>query len=393
MPWHTNNIMDQRTEFALKALTTENFRALCKEYAISPKTGYKWKQRLLEHGLAGLQEESRRPESSPKALGEEEVCRIVRIKQAHPTWGARKIREIYMRGYGEAASESSFKRVLERAGMVEKRRARKVKEGGRLATGRVAKEPNEVWTIDFKGWWYDPEGRCNPLTVRDEYSRYVLDVRHLADGKGRTVQACLERLFELHGLPQCIRSDNGSPFASATAVLGLSRLSAWWLALGIDLERSRPGCPQDNGGHERMHLDIARELQSCNSLAGRTRQAGFDVWRRTFNEERPHEALGMKCPAEVYSQSPRSFTGAPQQLVYEGMDSRRVNSVGLMRYEGGIYMISTTLGGWDVGLKPLENSSVEVYFCRLLLGHIRPQTASFIPANKVKRNQKVEVAN
>lgn len=390
MPWKDLNIMNQKMEFVLKAQRTDNFRALCREYGISPKTGYKWMQRMLTGGLEGLDDRSRRPCGSPEALAEDVVCRIVRLKERHRGWGPRKIRELYRRQWGQAPSESSFKRVLERAGMVEKRRVRKAAETGRVASGRVAAEPNSVWTIDFKGWWYDPEGRCNPLTVRDEFSRYVLDVRHLADGKGDSVRACLERLFERHGLPQCIRSDNGAPFASPTGLLGLSRLSAWWLALGIDLERNRPGCPQDNGGHERMHLDIKRELQLCGGKAGASRQADFDVWRRVFNEERPHESLGMRFPAEVYRASERKFDGTPEKLEYGGMDSRRIRNSGLIQYEGRQYQISQALRGWDVGIKPRADETAEIYFCTLRLGDIEPATASFIPAIKVKKNQKVE---
>src|SRR5262249_36320164 len=156
--------------------------------------------------------------------------------------------------------------------------------------GKKASAANEVWTVDFKGWWYGAQGgRCEPLTVRDEFSRYVLDLRALPDASMKTVRAAFERLFERSGLPGAIRSDNGSPFANVTGVLGLTQLSAWWVALGIDLERGRPGCPQDNGAHERLHLDIGKELEA--KRLGE-QQAVLDQWRRSFNEERPHEALG-----------------------------------------------------------------------------------------------------
>jgi putative transposase len=155
--------------------------------------------------------------------------------------------------------------------------------------------------VDFKGWWYDRHRRCNPVTVRDEYTRYVLELRAVPDAKTETVQACFERLFERHGLPGVIRSDNGPPFACSHALLGSTRLSVWWLANGVDLERSRSGCPQDNGGHERMHRDIAGELEGSPY---EERQAALETWRREFNEERPHEALGMKTPAEIYVHRP-----------------------------------------------------------------------------------------
>ena len=243
-------------------MRTLNFRALCQEYGISAKTGYKWKERFLREGLAGMKEESRRPKSHSEQLPEEELCEIVRLKLGHLSWGARKIRELYLRRHGEVASESIFKRVLERAWLTHKRRRRRSSETGRLCSGRRAAAANEVWTVDFKGWWRSWGRRCEPLTVRDEHSRYVLEVRALADARAETVRKSFECLFEGQGLPGAIRSDNGAPFASVHALLGLSRLSAWWVALGIDLERGRPGHPQDNAAHERMHKDISHEIQA-----------------------------------------------------------------------------------------------------------------------------------
>lgn len=375
MPWTPQSVMNQRTEFALKALQTDNFRALCREYGISAKVGYKWKQRFLEQGLEGMNEKSRRPRSSPEALGEEVVCRMVRLKERHRHWGPKKIREVYLRQWGEAPSESSFKRVLERCGLTEKRVRREVKETGRIASGRKATAPNEIWTVDFKGWWHDAQGRCEPLTVRDEYSRYLLELRAMVNARTETVQACFERLFERHGLPGAIRSDNGAPFASPNGPLGLSRLSAWWLANGIDLERSRPGCPQDNGGHERLHRDIANELEGVDH---HERQAAFETWRREFNEERPHEALGMRTPAELYRASERSWSGTPGELSYPQMSVRKVTRTGTIRYEAESIFISQALSGWQVGLLARKDGNLDVYFSRLLLGQLEPESAAFI---------------
>src|SRR5436190_23923514 len=177
MPWKKTEPMEQRIEFALRAMRTLNFRALCQEYGISAKTGYKWKERFLRDGVRGMEEQSRRPRSSPEQLPEEVVCEMVRLKLAHLNWGPRKIRELYLRRHGEVASESTFKRVLERVGLTQKRRRRRAPEAGRLSTGREAAALNEVWTVDFKGWWRNGDKRCEPLTVRDEYSRYLLEVR------------------------------------------------------------------------------------------------------------------------------------------------------------------------------------------------------------------------
>lgn len=241
-----------------------------------------------------------------------------------------------------------------------------------MFSGRKAKTPNEIWTVDFKGWWYGANGqRCEPLTVRDECTRYVLELRAVADASTQTIRACFERLFEQHGQPGAIRSDNGVPFASSVGVLGLSKLSAWWVALGIDLERSRPGCPQDNGGHERLHLDIERELR------GEEQQASFDEWRRTFNEQRPHEALGMKCPAELYEPSKRKYEGTPQDLSYPGMEPRRVKTNGEICYENQLVFISSSLSGWSVGLESCGERKYNVHFAQLLLGQLDQTTAGF----------------
>jgi putative transposase len=367
--------MNQRTEFVLRAMKADNFRELCREYEISPKTGYKWRERFLEYGLSGLGELSRRPKSSPGGLDEAEVCEIIRLKQRHRYWGPRKIRKVYERFHEEVPSESSFKRVLERAGLVEPRRLRARRPSGRLFSGRKAQAPNEVWTVDFKGWWHVPgDKRCEPLTVRDEFSRYVLELRAMVNAQSQTVRVCFERLFEQHGVPGAMRSDNGAPFASDQGVLGLSRLSAWWVVLGIDLERGRPGCPQDNGGHERLHLDVERELRG-QDLVGQ--QAGFDEWRKTFNQERPHEALGMKCPAELYKGSERKYEGTPEDLEYKGMESRKVAKWGSISWGSRLIFISGALAGWSVGLEPCKEGQYNVWFGRLLLGQLEERTLSF----------------
>jgi hypothetical protein len=242
-----------------------------------------------------------------------------------------------------------------------------------LFTGRKARAANDVWTVDFKGWWHGAQGRCEPLTVRDEFSRYVLELRAMANARGETVRACFERLFEQYGLPGAIRSDNGVPFASQQGVLGLSQLSAWWVVLGIDLERGRPGCPQDNGGHERLHLDVERELRG----SAVEQQAGFDEWRRTFNQERPHEALGMKCPAELYRASERKYEGTPADLQYEGMPSRKVAKWGSISWVSRWVFISGALTGWSVGLESCAEGKRNVWFGRLLLGQLEEKTLSF----------------
>jgi putative transposase len=392
MPWKEREAMDLRREFALKALGTLNFRALCQEYGISTKTGYKWRERLLRHGLEGMGEESRRPRSSPKQLSENQVCEMVKLKLAHRYWGPRKIRTLYHRRHGQAPSESSFKRILEQVGLTQPRRVREgPREGGRLSSGRQGQSPNEVWTVDFKGWWgWGEGGRCEPLTIRDEFSRYVLELRAMDNARTQSVREAFERVFERYGLPEAIRSDNGSPFASVQALHGLSRLSAWWVALGIDLERGRPSKPQDNGGHERLHRDIATELESLGQ--GATPEA-LELWREEFNRERPHEALGMRCPAELYRDSARRYNGAEVQLSYPGMATRLVDKNGKLSWKDQRVFLTSSLAGWQVGLQGSQKGQLEVWFGRLLLGHLDPLTASFLRTDlspKTPENQELK---
>jgi putative transposase len=231
--------------------------------------------------------------------------------------------------------------------------------------------------VDFKGWWRKDDRRCEPLTVRDEYSRYILELQAMESGSTHNVRRRFERLFAGNGLPQVIRSDNGLPFASVQALFGLSRLSAWWVALGIDLERGRPGHPQDNGAHERMHLDISREIEAL----GEADQAVLDLWRQTFNYERPHEALEMRCPSELYCPSERKYEGTPDELDYPQMCVRRVSAKGAIKVDNQRFFLSTALSGWDVGLKPLAQDRLEVWFGRLLLGEIDLGASNFLRAD------------
>ena len=381
MPWKKSEPMDQRREFALKALGTLNFRALCQEYGISTKTGYKWRERFLRQGLEGMEEESRRPRSSPKQLSEVQVCEIVKLKLVHRGWGPRKIRTLYHRRHQQAPSESSFKRVLEQVGLTQPRRVREGPlEGGRLSSGRRGRAPNEVWTVDFKGWWRSGKtGRCEPLTIRDEFSRYVLELRALDNARSQTVREAFGRIFERHGLPEAIRSDNGAPFASVQALHGLSRLSAWWVALGIDLERGRPAHPQDNAGHERLHRDIARELEILGQ--GATPEV-LELWREEFNRERPHEALAMRCPAELYRDSSRPYRPGEVQLSYPGMATRLIDKNGKLSWKGQKVFLSVSLAGWQVGLQSSEKGPLEIWFGRLLLGHLDLQGLDFLSSKE-----------
>lgn len=383
MPWKENGVVDQRFEFVMRVLHgPASFAQLCEEFGISRKTGYKWKERFLRGGIPELRDELRRPERSPSTLPEGVVCEMVRLKQAHRTWGARKLQALYQRLHGgqDTPSESSFKRVLERAGLVEHRRQRrKSQDTGRLQIRLTPQHPNELWTVDFKGWWRSGDRqRCEPLTVRDAYSRYLLCVWAAPDAASETVRERFQALFERYGLPGAIRSDNGSPFASSSAPLGLSRLSAWWVALGVDLDRTDPGHPEQNGSHERMHRDLAAEVQYARNDSLEELRETLEVWRQSYNEQRPHEALGMKTPAEVYVPSKRKYSGDPEEVEYPlGYLSRQVCSHGTIRINGERIWLSGALAGWHVGLEPVEDQMYRVHFGRLCLGHLDLRTLSF----------------
>ena len=379
MPWKETDVMNLRTEFALKSLArTVIFKDLCDEYGISRKTGYKWKKRFLEEGLQGLYDLARKPKSSPRQLPEETVCEIVRFKLLHSAWGPRKIRELYLRGYGEAPSVSSFKRVLEKAGLVKHRRRRRQRDPRRLTQAVTARSPNDIWTVDFKGWWrIRPNRRCEPLTVRDDFSRYILAISAMGSTSHQAVRTEFERVFTQYGMPGVIRSDNGTPFSSSQAPLGLSKLSAWWIGLGIRLDRIAPGHPEQNGGHERMHRDIRMELQGIIEGDLNHHQDAFDIWRRTFNYERPHEALAMKVPADVYKPSSLRYREVENIDYSQDYIVRRVDTCGRIGINNKHIFISTALRGWNVGLKYLSDRCMEVWFDYLRMGEIDLKAEAF----------------
>jgi transposase InsO family protein len=364
--------MSQKMQFVEKASTPgANVSALCREFGISRQTGHKWLRRYRDQGFLGLVEQSRRPRSSPLAAGEEIVVGILELRGRHPSWGPDKIAGALARKLGtDAPSRSTVARVLRRLGKIKRRRPRV-----RLWTvdGRPrveVTEPNDLWTIDFKGWWRARNGeRCEPLTVRDACSRKVLAVALVTSTRASQVRRVLERLFELHGLPAAIQCDNGSPFVCTRARGGLTKLSAWLVSLGIRLVRSRPGCPQDNGGHERMHKDLS-ELQLTPARSRRAQQRECDHWLIDFNHVRPHDAIGGKTPAEVYRDSKlRSLTPRIPRYPPE-WKTRRVSPQGNVRVNGDVVFVSTALSGQLVGLYQESALRWQAHFFEVDLGSI-----------------------
>lgn len=385
VPWKETRVMDVKFEFALKAMDPHvSMKDLCAEYGISRPTGHKWRNRFIQEGLAGLTERSRRPRISPNQTSEDILCDLIRIKVMHNKWGPKKIHEIYVRSHPheETPSLTTVKRVLDKAGLVHHRKKRRQTKGQRLQSRLTANKPNDIWTVDFKGWWYTPDGeRCEPLTVRDDFSKYILSIKAMQKAVTEEVKSEFERLFSIYGLPRVIRSDNGPPFACVRGLLGLTRLSVWWLALGIELDRITPGRPCENGSHERMHGDIKRELQGQIQGGLKKHQAHFDVWKNEYNSVRPHEALKMQTPETVYSKSKRPFSPEIPEVIYPtGYLVRSINNRGAVTIDRRRVFISYALTGYSVGLRENKDESMTVWFDNLRLGEIDLRTYGFTPS-------------
>jgi transposase InsO family protein len=375
MPWKEIGVMDQKFSFVIKALSREiPFAELCKEYCIAPKTGYKWLKRFKDRGRIGLAELSRRPSSSPWTISADDALEIVALKKKHPTWGARKIRILYRRIHpsDNLPALSTFTRIFERAELVHHKKRKHYPQSDRIQKRIIPSTPNDVWTVDFKGWWFTPQhDRINPLTVRDEYAKAVLAATIMEKGDTPCIKREFERLFSSFGLPKCIRSDNGPPFASHFNALGLTKLSVWWMSLGIQLDRIDPGCPYQNGGHERMHLDMANELEGHVFGSLKEQQKTLDIWRHEYNYVRPHEALGMKCPSEVYKKSERPYDADIEDVAYPpDFLERKVNTRGVFHYQKRRYFVGNPFDGYTIGIHLIKGGKPEIWFACFLIGFL-----------------------
>lgn len=383
--------MSVRKDFILLALAGNTPKAeLCRQFGVSRKTGYKWLKRFKEKGTTGLVDQSRKPRSNGAAISSDTVMRIVKLKNKHPTWGAKKLLVLLLRERRDGEpipSVSTINRVLYHSGLVTKRRRYRKASAGLPERPQVTVlGPNDLWTVDFKGWWKAGDGtRCEPLTVRDAYSRFVLELRLLPSTKTSHVRRVFEELFKRWGLPKAIQSDNGPPFASVRAIGGLTQLSAWWLSLGIEVVRSRPGTPTDNGAHERMHADVSVEIQAEAAQTRKLQQVACDEWRAEFNHVRPHEALGMKTPGEVYKASSRQLATAPVARYVGGMKLVRVGKSGHIptrdravfarRGHAALLYLGSALATYQVGLDAREDGYTYVWFFDRLLGRYKRSTA------------------
>jgi putative transposase len=380
MPWQEHQLVEIRKEFIVRALAPgANKAELFREYGITPKTGYKWLARYRTAGEIGLRDRSRRPHHLARSVDGEVVLLILELRQAYRSWGPKKIRRLLrdLVRPRQLPSVKTIARVLDRAGEPKIRRRRPgPKEAKRERVVLVAREPNEVWTADFKGWWRTQSGDCfEPLTVRDAFSRYVLCLRVLPSKAFVHVMPVFEELFRRHGLPGTIRVDNGTPFGCVRAAAGLSRLSAWWISLGIKVSFSRPAHPQDNGAHERMHADVSFELASmpANTLVEQQRLA--DEWRHEFNTVRPHEALNQERPAKFYRRSRRKYRGPRAPEYPSNYAQRTVETRGTVQFNGKRPFISTSLMGHPVGLRPCGEGKLHVRFYEIDLGEFELASA------------------
>ena len=384
MPWKEVDKMTEKEKFINEMLKAEKpFKQLCNEFGISEKTGYKWKNRFYADGKAGLQEQSRATKTHSNALEEDAIIEIIKFKEAHPYWGAKKIRELYSRKYPEkeTPSLSSVNRILDKCGMVKKRRIKPATtETKRLRKYIKAEEPNDVWAIDFKGWWKSSGELCEPFTVRDIVSKKILCVRLMESKSSEAVRAVMTELFKEYGLPKVIRSDNGTPFSSPNGLLSLTSLSAWWITLGITPDRTDKGTPGQNGSLERMHADIAREIQGQIKGGRKANQIVLDEWVKEYNSVRPNEAIGMKTPDEVYKKSDRKYMGDYDEIEYPiGYETRKVFSSGEILVKSVRVTIGYSLRGINVGLKPNQNNSYDVYLADFLLGNLDMDSYCFTP--------------
>jgi putative transposase len=375
MPWKNVSPMEQKHRFVILAgshhfTTTE----LCREFGISRKTGHKWLSRHAAGGMKALEDHSRAPKSvtsRTEAAVERLICGEKRL---HPTWGPKKIHRILTTRHGIELPPvvSTVGEVLKRHGLVRERGRRGSVFTVERGTLTVPERCNHVLGVDFKGWFLTGDGhRCDPLTVTDLHSRFVLKIEGLPEARTSWTKAAFRALFRRQGIPEIIRVDNGAPFASQGPG-GLSKLSVWWIGLGIEVQFSRPGCPQDNGCHERMHRTMKAECCKPPSVNGLAQQQRFDRWRKEFNEQRPHEALGMRVPADVYQASARRLDERVKPRLYElGTDTKRVNTGGYISLDGMTCYVGESFGGVDVALERSENSDlILVRYANVKLGQL-----------------------
>lgn len=370
MPWKQVSAMDQREEFVrLALLEGANRRELCRRMGVSPEAGYKWLRRFLAGEDGGFADRSRRPLTSPGRTAAAIEQQILAVRAEHPAWGARKIRAVLGRQGHEMPACSTVHQVLKRHGLIEP------EPGGEPARLRFeAQAPNDLWQMDFKGHSRLGDGsRLHPLTVIDDHSRYVPGIAALGGETGEEVKAALARVFEVHGLPLRIFTDNGTPWGGSQGNRW-TRFRVWLLKLGVELIHSRPYHPQSRGKNERFHRSMQEEVMSLRPLATRAdAQKVFDHWRHIYNHQRPHEALGLAVPASRYRPSIRSMPRKPAEPHYEdGTITRKVPATkGYISFQGRQWRVPDAFYGERLAIRPLAtDGQFGVFFASYLIATI-----------------------
>lgn len=380
MPWKECSTVDEKVKFVARRLAGERMSDLCEEFGISRKTGHKIWNNYREHGLNALRERTRRPYRFANQIPDVLEQYILRVKKEHPSWGAPKIREKVVQRYPDVKhpARSTVHAVLDRNGLVKKRGRPKRRAVGTDLSW--SKNPNDLWCADYKGEFMLGDRRyCYPLTITDHASRFLLAVEALTTTKEEYAKPVFERVFKEFGLPRAIRTDNGPPFASANSLFNLSRLSVWWLRLGIEIERIQPGHPEQNGRHERMHRTLKQEATKPASDNLLLQQERFDEFHKIFNYERPHEALEMKCPGNLYQSSQRRYEGL-KELSYPYHDKTiTVTTCGRICFDNKKINLSHVFAGQQVGIKETEDRIWLVSFMDYDLGYFDEETVRLEP--------------
>lgn len=370
MGWKETRVQDERARFVLEADAEEVALAeLCREYGISRKTGYKWIARFHSEGIAGLADRSRAPHTQPQAVSEQIEQQIVELRTKHPKWGERTLKSWLEKHRDDESwpAAATIGAILKRRGLtVPRKRRPRATPSTELHAATAA---NQVWGIDFKGWFRTQDGsRCDPLTISDLHSRYLLRCQLVRRCDDAHVRPLLVAAFREYGLPERIRSDNGPPFAT-TGRGGLSRLAVWWIRLGIVPERIEPGKPQQNGRHERMHRTLKQYTAQPAARTVRAQQKAFDEFRKEYNEQRPHQGLGMATPASLYAASGREYPRRLPELEYPaGWILRRVTASGEVKHQGRRFFLSEVLEGQIVGLEEIDDEHYRLWFGPAELG-------------------------
>jgi putative transposase len=382
--------MDERLKFVSRLLEGEKMAPLCAAFGISRKTGYKIFERYKDCGVAAFSDRSRRPYRQANRLPPQLEAMIVRLKREYPGWGAPKIREKLRRQSPapHLPAISTVHAVLDRHGLVHKRRRRRHGAAGTALSRPTG--PNALWCADYKGEFMLGDRRyCYPLTITDFASRYLLTCEALATTQEKFAFTVFERTFKEFGLPHAIRTDNGVPFASAHALYGLSKLAVWWLRLGIEIERIQPGHPQQNGRHERMHLTLKKEATKPAAANVLQQQARFDTFLEQYNQQRPHQALDMKVPADLYVRSDRLYRGL-EELTYPFHDGTfTVTQCGRICFKARKVNLSQVFAGQNVGVTQVGERVWLVTFMRYDLGYFDDETCRLEPIDNPFRPKKV----